>query len=345
MTRILITGVAGFIGSSLAHELVARGHEVIGIDNLSTGALENICDLFPSLTFEQGDLCDLPLIRDLCEDIDIVFHQGALPSVPKSVLDPWNSHNANVNGTVTVLLAAKEANVGRVVYAASSSAYGDSATLPKHESMSPSPISPYAVQKLAGEHYMRSFAQVYGMETVCLRYFNVFGPRQAADSPYSGVLAKFITSMLAGTAPTIFGDGMQARDFTYIQNVVEANLLAAWAPAAKVSGKVFNIACGEQHSLIETYDRLAELLSFPHPPRFAAPRRADIRHSMADISQARSALGYSPSVPFLEGLRRTTAWYQSRIKTEPVECLQQAAAVFNHSLPPEDANLAVTFPQ
>jgi len=311
MTRILITGIAGFIGSSLAHELVSRGYDVRGIDNLSTGNLANISDLLSSVWFEEGDHCDRALMRSLCEGVDVIFHQGALPSVPKSVLDPLSSHVANVNGTLAVLLAARDARVRRVVYAASSSAYGESPTLPKHEAMCTAPLSPYAVQKLTGEHYMRSFAHVYGMETVCLRYFNVFGPRQAADSPYSGVLAQFIRSMLRGSTPTIFGDGSQSRDFTYIQNVVEANLLAALAPAKTVSGHVYNIACGERHSLLEIYRALAKILSFNRPPQFAAPRCGDIQHSLADITRAQNDLGYTPTVSFYDGLVRTVAWYQA----------------------------------
>lgn len=318
MARILVTGVAGFIGSSLARELILRGHELRGIDNLSSGNLTNICDLLPEMEFEQADQCNQALVTRLCEGVDIVFHQGALPSVPKSVMDPLGSHNANINGTLSVLLAARDAGVRRVVYAGSSSAYGESPTLPKREAMATAPISPYAVQKLTGEMYMQSFAKIYSLETVCLRYFNVFGPRQAADSPYSGVLAKFITSMLSGGRPTIFGDGSQSRDFTYIQNVVEANMLAAWAPAERVSGKVYNIACGERHSLLETYEILAELLSFKTPVAFAEPRAADIKHSLADIGLATEDLGYRPSVGFIEGLKCTVDWYRTQLEAQAI---------------------------
>ena len=314
MARILITGIAGFIGSSLARALVSQGHEVRGIDNLSTGNLANIGDLLPEIDFEAADQNDPVTMRRLCHGTDIVFHQGALPSVPKSVLDPLGSHNANVNGTLSVLLAARDAGVRRVIYAASSSAYGESPTLPKHEAMVTAPISPYAVQKLAGELYMQSFSKVFALETVCLRYFNVFGPHQSADSPYSGVLAKFINSMLAGVRPTIYGDGLQSRDFTYIQNVVEANLLAAWAPSELVNGNVYNIACGESHSLLETYDVLANLLDFPDDPLFEEPRTADIQHSLAEITKARRDLGYEPSIGFIEGLRCTVEWYRSQLE-------------------------------
>ena len=316
MARILVTGVAGFIGSSLARELISRGHELRGIDNLSGGKLENICDLLSNMDFEHADHCNQALVKKLCKGIDIVFHQGAIPSVPKSVIDPLGSHHANVDGTLSVLLAARDAGVRRVVYAASSSAYGESPTLPKHEAMPTLPISPYAVQKLAGELYMQSFAKVYPIETVCLRYFNVFGPHQSADSPYSGVLAKFITSMLAGTRPTIFGDGSQSRDFTYIQNVVEANILAAFAPAERVNGNVYNIACGERHSLLETYEILAPMLAFEGSPAFAEARAADIQHSLADITRAKEDLGYSPSIGFIDGLRSTVEWYRTQFETE-----------------------------
>ena len=312
MAKILVTGAAGFIGSSLVRELIARGHQVSGIDNLSTGRLENLADLLGKMEFRQGDIRDGDLMRELCKETEVVFHEAALPSVPKSVLDPLTSHLSNIDGTFSVLLAARDSKVRRIVYAASSSAYGESPTLPKHEGMPTAPISPYAVQKLTGELYMQSFARVYQLETVCLRYFNVFGPHQAADSPYSGVLAKFITSLLSGQAPTIFGDGSQSRDFTFIQNVVQANLLAAFAPAQKVSGKVYNIACGSSYSLLETFRILADIFSFRGEPVFGPLRAGDIQHSLADITRATTDLGYRPSVDFLEGLSRTVEWYASK---------------------------------
>jgi UDP-glucose 4-epimerase len=289
---------------------------VSGIDNLSGGTLSNIYDLLPNMNFEHADHCNQAVVTRLCHGVDIVFHQGAIPSVPKSVIDPLGSHHANVNGTLSVLLAARDAGVRRVVYAASSSAYGESPTLPKYEEMPVAPISPYAVQKLVGELYMQSFAKIYSVETVCLRYFNVFGPRQSADSPYSGVLAKFITSMLAGRRPTIFGDGSQSRDFTYIQNVVDANILAAFAPAQRVNGKIYNIACGERHSLSETYEILAEMLDFGVPPAFGEARAADIQHSLADITRATEDLCYRPSIGFIEGLRETVEWYKVQFDLE-----------------------------
>lgn len=307
--RILVTGAAGFIGSSIAKKALTEGHSVVGVDNLITGNLDNLASIASQIEFVEQDIREREAMSRLCEGVEVVFHEAALPSVPKSVLDPLTSHQHNVEGTLSVLLAAREQKVRRVVYAASSSAYGESPTLPKHEQMLPAPISPYAVQKLTGEHYMQSFYRVYGLETVCLRYFNVFGPFQAADSPYSGVLAKFITSLLEGKSPVIYGDGQQSRDFTYIDNVVTANLLAAVAPAEKVAGKVYNLACGERHSLLETFKILAELIGFGGQPEFGPPRQGDIAHSLADISLIERDLGYRAEVGFTEGLERTVDWY------------------------------------
>src|SRR5271165_6226631 len=236
MAKYLVTGAAGFIGSSLVRTLLERGDEVRGVDNFATGRRENLAEVLSTMDFREADILDLDAMHKACEGVDYVLHQAAIPSVPKSVLDPLSSNRANVDGTVNVLVAARDAKVKRVIYAASSSAYGDTPTLPKHEAMTPDPISPYAVAKLAGEQYMRSFSRVYGLETVTLRYFNVFGPYQDPTSHYSGVLAIFCRKMLAGEQPTIYGDGEQSRDFTFIQNVVHANLLAAEAPAEKVSG-------------------------------------------------------------------------------------------------------------
>jgi UDP-glucose 4-epimerase len=242
--------------------------------------------------------------------VDYVLHQAAIPSVPKSILDPLSSNRSNVDGTVTLLIAARDAKVKRVVYAASSSAYGDTPTLPKREDMPPNPISPYAVAKLASEHYMISFYRCYGLETVCLRYFNVFGPRQDPSSPYSGVLAKFITQMLKGEPPTMFGDGEQSRDFTYIDNAVEANLLACKAPAEKAAGQMFNIATGRRITLNETFKLLQNLTGFSGQPQYSPERAGDIKHSLADISKAEANLGYKPQVDFEEGLLRTLEWYR-----------------------------------
>jgi UDP-N-acetylglucosamine/UDP-N-acetyl-alpha-D-glucosaminouronate 4-epimerase len=314
MAGYLITGVGGFIGSSLARELLRQGERVRGVDNFSTGRRENLTEILGQIDFREADILDLDAMKAACTGVDYVLHQAAIPSVPKSVLDPIGSNHANVDGTVNVLVAARDAKVKRVIYAASSSAYGDTPTLPKHERMTPDPISPYAVAKLASEHYLTSFYRCYGLETVALRYFNIFGPRQDPSSPYSGVLAKFITQMLAGKQPTIFGDGWQSRDFTYIDNAVEANLLACKAPAAKVAGKVFNVATARRVTLNETFTLLQGLTSYPGVAAFAEERGGDIKHSLADISAAEAHLGYKPKVNFEDGLRKTVEWYRSQAK-------------------------------
>ena len=311
MAVYLITGVGGFIGSSLAHELLQRGEQVRGVDNFSTGKRENLAQILGQIDFREADLLDLDAMKSACAGVDYVLHQAAIPSVPKSVLDPIASNRANVDGTVNVLVAARDARVKRVIYAASSSVYGDTPTLPKHEGMTTDPISPYAVAKLASEHYLTSFYRCYGLATVALRYFNIFGPRQDPSSAYSGVLAKFITQMLAGKPPTIFGDGEHSRDFTYIDNAVDANLLACKAPAAQVAGKVFNVATGRRVTLNQTFTLLKTLTSYSGSPLYAAERGGDIKHSLADISAAEEHLGYKPKVNFEEGLRRTVEWYRS----------------------------------
>ena len=312
MALYLITGIGGFIGSSLARALLTQGEQVRGVDNFSTGNKENIAEISNQIDFREADIVELDAMRKACAGVDFVLHQAAIPSVPKSVVDPLGSNRANIDGTVNVLLAARDANVKRVVYAASSSAYGDTPTLPKHEAMTPDPISPYAVAKLASEHYMISFYRCYGLETVALRYFNIFGPRQDPSSPYSGVLAKFITQMLRGQQPTIFGDGERSRDFTYIDNAVEANLLACKAPAAKAAGQVFNVATGRRVTLNETFKALQALTSYRGEPKYGPERGGDIKHSLADISRAEAALGYQPKVHFEEGLRRTVQWYREQ---------------------------------
>jgi UDP-glucose 4-epimerase len=314
MALYLITGVAGFIGSSLARAVLTQGDRVRGLDNLSTGRRENIAEISADIDFREADLLDIDAIHNACRGVDYVFHEAAIPSVPKSVLDPLGSNRANVDGTVHVLIAARDAKVKRVVYAASSSAYGDTPTLPKHEGMLPNPISPYAVAKLTGEHYMASFYRCYGLETVSLRYFNIFGPRQDPSSPYSGVLAKFITQMLNGEQPTIFGDGSQSRDFTYIDNVVQANLLAAKAPAAQVAGQVFNIATGRRSDLNQTFQLLKEIIGFTGDVKYEPERPGDVKHSLADLSRAEKQLGYRPKVYFEEGLRHTVDWYRKQMR-------------------------------
>src|SRR5947208_13759439 len=312
MALYLITGIAGFIGSSIARGLLAQGDEVRGIDNLSTGKRENVAEILGKIDFREADLLDLDAVREACKSVDYVFHEAAIPSVPKSVLDPLGSNQANVDATVHLLIAAKDAKVKRVVYAASSSAYGDTPTLPKHEGMPPNPISPYAVAKLASEYYMTSFYRCDGLQTGCLRYFNIFGPRQDPGSPYSGVLAKFITQMLKGEQPTILGDGKQSRDFTYVDNAVEANLLACRVPAMEVAGRVFNVATGRQVDLNKTFQILKKLTGYPGNASYGPERAGDVKHSLADMSRAIKHLGYSPKVDFEEGLRRTIDWYRSQ---------------------------------
>ncbi len=309
MSNYLITGIAGFIGSNIARALLAQGDSVRGIDNFVTGKRANLEDL-KGIELIDGTIEDPESCARACRGVEFVFHEAALASVPRSVTDPVSTNNANVTGTLNLLVAARDAGVGRVVYAGSSSAYGDQPTLPKREDMIPDPISPYAVSKLAGEHYVRSFTRVYGLETVTLRYFNVFGPHQDPSSQYSGVLAKFSLGMLEGRTPVIYGDGTQSRDFTYIENVVTANLLAIAAPAESVSGGVFNVATEQRITLNDAVRSLRELTGYAGPVEYEPARAGDIAHSLADISRARAAFGYEPKVNFHEGLSRTLAWYR-----------------------------------
>jgi nucleoside-diphosphate-sugar epimerase len=308
--KYLVTGAAGFIGRSITAALLKRGDAVRGIDNFITGKRSNLVGL-EGMEFVEGDLTDPQQCAKACEGIEIVFHEAALASVPRSVADPAGTNLHCVTATLNLLIAARDAGVRRVVYAGSSSAYGDTPTLPKQEDMLPNPISPYAVAKLAGEQYMRAFARVYGLETVVLRYFNVFGPFQDPTSHYSGVLAIFCRRMLAGEQPTIYGDGEQSRDFTNIDNVVHANLLAAGAPAEKVSGQMMNVATGLRCTLNETFSILRELTGYKGEPAYQEPRSGDIRDSLADIRRAHNLLGFSPIVDFREGLRRTVEWYRA----------------------------------
>lgn len=312
MAQYLVTGAAGFIGRSIAAALLAQGKSVRGVDSFITGKRENLVGL-EAMEFLEGDLADPAVCRRACTGVEIVFHEAALASVPRSVADPVATNVNCVDATLNLLVAARDAGVRRVVYAGSSSAYGDTPTLPKREDMLPNPISPYAVAKLAGEQYMRTFSRVYGLETVVLRYFNVFGPYQDPTSHYSGVLAIFCRKMLAGEQPTIYGDGEQSRDFTYIDNVVHANLLASQAPAEKASGAMMNTATGKRVTLNQTFELLKEMTGYRGDPSYASSRAGDIRDSLADIRLAGELLGYTPIVDFREGLRRTVDWYRTGV--------------------------------
>ena len=306
----LVTGGAGFIGSNLVERLVALGRRVRVLDNFSTGRVENLAPWRDQIEVVEGDIRDPAALGRAMAGVQYVLHQAALPSVPRSVADPLTSHEVNATGTLRVLLAAREAGVQRLVYASSSSVYGDSPELPKHEAMAPAPLSPYAVSKLAGEQYCRTFTAVYGLETVCLRYFNVFGPRQDPGSAYAAVVPKFTAALLDGRQPLVYGDGQQSRDFTYVENVVAANLLACQADGA--AGQVLNVACGQRFTVLEMLAGLEAALGRRAEPRFADPRPGEVRHSLASIDRARAQLGYEPVVTFEEGLRRTARWYESR---------------------------------
>jgi len=310
MPLYLVTGAAGFIGCSIARALLTQGQRVRGVDNFVTGKRENLAGL-EAMEFLEGDLVNASDSARACKGVDYIFHEAAIPSVPRSVEDPIESNQANVAGTLQLLVSARDAGVTRVVYAGSSSAYGDAVGLPKREDMAPDPISPYAVSKLTGEMYMKSFTRVYGLETVILRYFNVFGPNQDPTSTYSGVLAKFITAMLGDEQPLVCGDGEQSRDFTYIDNVVHANLLACHAPATEVAGRVFNVACGVRITLNEALAVLRDLTGYRGKPNHSPDRAGDIKHSVADITMAGHCLGYAPVVNFRGGLERTVEWYRT----------------------------------
>jgi nucleoside-diphosphate-sugar epimerase len=310
MARYLVTGGAGFIGSNIAEELANRGEDVVILDDLSTGCEENIEHIRSQITFIKGDIRDAGMVKKSLDGVDYVLHQAALASVPRSIEDPAFVNDVNVRGTLVLLEQSRLAGVKRFVYAASSSAYGDSEVLPKREDMVPRPLSPYAVSKLSGEHYCSVYAAVYGLPTVSLRYFNVFGPRQDPNSQYAAVIPIFISKLLRGEQPTIFGDGEQSRDFTFVENVVEANILAAhWRHAA---GQSINIACGERYTLNELFERIREIVGCAVEPIYTDPRPGDVRHSQADISIARELLKYSLSVPFERGLERTIDWYHNK---------------------------------
>ena len=306
--RYLVTGGAGFIGSNIVDELVRRGHRVTVLDDLSTGKETNLSQVRREIDFREGSVTDLAALRSACGNIDCVIHLAARTSVPKSVLDPIETNHVNIDGTLNVLVAARDAKVRRFVFAASSSAYGEAPALPKVETMPPEPISPYGVTKYVGELYARVFGGVYGLENVCVRYFNVFGPRQDPSSQYSGVLSRFMLAILKGEPPVVYGDGEQSRDFTYIDNVVDETLRACEAPGA--SGMVLNGGTGARISLNEVLRLLAKITGRKIQARHDPPRTGDIRDSQADISLARSVLGYEPRVDFEEGLKRTWDWYK-----------------------------------
>jgi nucleoside-diphosphate-sugar epimerase len=306
--RILVTGGGGFIGSHLVHALVQEGHDVRVLDNFATGRRENLLGLDSSFELVEGDIQSYERVHNAALDCEVVLHQAAMPSVPRSIQDPLTSNASNVIGTLNVLLAARDNGVRRVVFASSSSVYGASEALPKHESQTPLPISPYAVAKLAGEGYCRSFHAVYGLETVALRYFNVFGPGQDPLSQYAAVIPNFLTAVLEGSSPTIFGDGTQTRDFTYISNVIDANLLAMTAP--NVAGQTLNVACGGRISLNEVVAAIAELTDRDVEPRYDPPRVGDVHHSMASIDRARDLLGFEPRAGFKEGLASTIEYFE-----------------------------------
>ncbi|HWT45318.1 MAG TPA: SDR family oxidoreductase [Vicinamibacterales bacterium] len=308
MAHYLVTGGAGFIGSHLAEELLRRGDSVRVVDNLVTGRRSNL-DHLKGIDFLEGDLADLSVAQRAADGCDYVLHQAAIPSVPRSVKDPITSNRANVDGTLNVLVAARDAGVKRVVFAGSSSAYGNTATLPKHEDMPTRPLSPYALQKVIGEEYLKMFTSLYGLETVTIRYFNVFGPRQDPSSPYSGVISVFATALLDNRSPMIFGDGEQTRDFTYVSNVVDGVLRACEAPGA--SGEVINVATGGRISLNQLFRTMRRMIGSSVEPKYAEPRAGDVRDSQADIAKAKRLLGYEPTVSFEDGLQRTVDWYRT----------------------------------
>jgi nucleoside-diphosphate-sugar epimerase len=325
--RYVVTGGAGFIGSNTVDELVKRGHSVVVLDDLSAGKEENLAEVRSKITLIKGSITDIEVVRKAMHEAEYVLHLAARTSVPRSVKDPIESNRINIDGTLNVLVAARDAKVKRIVFAASSSAYGETPTLPKVETMVPAPISPYGVTKFVGELYLQTFGRCYGLENVSLRYFNIFGPRQDPSSPYSGVLAKFCTAFLEETQPVIFGDGEHTRDFTYVENAVQANLLAFEAPGA--SGKVFNVGVGGRVSLNHVIATLGKISGKPMEAKYDPPRDGDIRDSQADITQAREMLGYEPQVDFEEGIRRTFEWY----RTVQAKALAQAQPQTQPSAP------------
>jgi len=313
MKKVLVTGGAGFIGSNLTEVLLKKSHSVRVLDNFSTGKRENLIfgETCPHLEIIEGDIRDLTVCQRVMEGIEYVFHQAALPSVQRSIEDPSTSNAVNVEGTLNVLIAAKDAGVKRLIYASSSSVYGDTPTLPKMEEMPPNPLSPYALQKYIGEQYCRLFFQLYGLETVSLRYFNIFGPKQDPTSIYSAVIPKFIDALIEGRSPVVFGDGEQSRDFTYIDNVIQANLLAM--SARHLRGEAINIACGKRISLNQLLDILKQILGSKTSPIYQEPRKGDVKHSVADITKGKQILNYEPQVETEAGLKKTVAYFRKKI--------------------------------
>ncbi|RKY09925.1 MAG: LPS biosynthesis protein WbpP [Planctomycetota bacterium] len=311
MNRLLVTGGAGFIGSNICRRLVSEGCFVRVIDNLSTGRLRNLDGIIDKIEFIQADMGDGGVACKAMDGIDVVLHQGAVPSVPKSVEDPATTHKHCVDATFNLLMAARDAGIKRFVYAASSSAYGESPTLPKVETMQAAPLSPYAVAKLVGEYYCKVFYAVYGLETVSLRYFNVFGPHQDPTSQYAAAISAFVSAILKDTPPTVYGDGQQSRDFTYVDNVVAANVMAAQAEATH--GEVINIACGEQITINAVIEHINRCVGKRVKPLYAPARPGDVKHSLADISLAEKVIGYKPVVQFAEGLEKAIEWYRQNL--------------------------------
>lgn len=306
----LVTGGAGFIGSHISERLVREGHRVRVLDDFSSGNEANLESFGSDIELFRGDIRDSSMVQRATEGVDVVFHEAALGSVPRSVADPVTTHEVNITGTLNVFLAARDAGVKRVVYASSSSVYGETPVLPKSEDMMPQPLSPYALSKLAGEHYASVFKHVYGFEIVALRYFNIFGPRQDPESQYAAVIPRFLTALLSGQRPVVYGDGGQSRDFTYVDNVVDANLLASEAEG--VAGRAFNVACGGRYTLLELLSKLKEIIGTDIDPVHEPPRAGDVRDSQASIEAAQDGLGYRVSVDFEEGLRRTVEWFRNQ---------------------------------
>jgi nucleoside-diphosphate-sugar epimerase len=311
--RYLVTGGAGFIGSHLAAHLVGQGEDVVVVDDFSTGRRENLESMAGELDLIEGSITDLATCREAVAGADVVLHQAALGSVPRSVEDPRTTHQVNVTGTLNMLAAARDAGVARFVFAASSSAYGDTEELPKHEGMVPRPMSPYAASKVAGEAYCRAFAAAYGLHTIALRYFNVFGPRQDPGSQYAAVIPLFASAALEGRPPTVFGDGEQSRDFTYVSNVVHANMLAVTTDRKETAGRVYNVGAGSRTTINELWRAMAELTGASVAPRREPPRAGDVRHSLASLDRIRADLGFEPGVDLGDGLRETVAWYRGTL--------------------------------